>query len=157
MKQLKEYINEKLHVGQYKKHSYKYFPKDKPELVQLIMNRLAKDKNANLNNIDTSKIINMRSLFSSLEPENIDISEWDVSNVEDMNHMFYNCDKFNCDISSWDVSNVQNMNHMFFGCKKFEGKNLDNWDVSKLKYKDLTFEGCENLIDTPDWYQYKER
>ena len=126
MKSLKEIILEKLKIGSKTKViTYSCHPKDKNELIDIIKERLDKDKDANLNDIDVSKIIDMSKLFKGLKPHNIDISEWDVSNVETMDDMFYNCDKFNCDLSKWDVSNVENMNYMFGGCKSL--KNKPSW------------------------------
>ena len=90
MKKLKDIIQERLHINKDTgNHHYNYHPKTKDELKQLV-DKLVKERgyNADLNDIDTSKIINMSYLFyESLF--NGDISQWDVSNVENMNNMFY--------------------------------------------------------------------
>ena len=87
MKNLNNYILEKLNIKDIK-HQYNYFPKTRGELRQILEERLKEDKNANLNDIDVSKITNMSCLFSDLDPHNIDISKWDVSNVTNMGSMF---------------------------------------------------------------------
>ena len=96
MKNLKDIILERLHITK-KTSIYNYFPKTKEELVKILEERLAKDKNADLNDIDVSKITDMSYMLYGLNPHNIDISNWDVSNVTDMHQMFYGCYEFNSD------------------------------------------------------------
>ena len=114
MQQINKYIQERLHINKDIK-SYNYHPKDKSELKELI-DKLIKERGneADLNDIDTSEIKDMDSLFHKSE-FNGDISEWDVSNVENMRCMFYDSEFTgeNGDISNWDVSKVVDMNYMF--------------------------------------------
>ena len=176
MKHLNTYITEyiikkKLDTPIDSEDHYKYFPKTKSELIEIIKN-LLNDNQTNLNIIDVSKITDMSELFDkinqSIEISNIDISGWDVSNVTNMRYMFFGCSKFNCDLSSWNVSNVEditgmfincvnlnsdfsnwnmhnvtNMKYMFYGCKKFEGKGLENWDVSNVENMSCMFQNCD--------------
>ena len=116
MKRIEKYITEKFKISKNIK-SYNYYPKNRDELKDLIK-KLIKEKGnkANLNDIDTSNITNMRELFM-YSNFNGDISKWDISNVTDMNNMFFNSD-FNKDISSWDVSNVKDMSCMFKYCPR---------------------------------------
>ena len=132
MNNIKQYIQEKLILNKTIKHiNYTCHPNNWEELREILEERLAKDKNANLNDIDVSHITSMynykknKSLFKGLDPHNIDISEWNVSNVEDMSCMFNGCYKFNCDLSNWDVSNVEDMYYMFDYCKSLTNK--PNW------------------------------
>ena len=114
MKQINKYMLERLHITKDTgNHNYNYHPKTRSELKELV-NKLIKERgnNADLNDIDTSKITDMSQLFSNFRKFNGDISKWDVSNVEDMSYMFYNS-AFNGDISGWDVSNVEDMTSMF--------------------------------------------
>ena len=154
MKNIKDIIQEKLILNKTIK-SYKYHPKDKFELREILEERLAEDKNANLNDIDVSQITDVgytnnqngkefNPLFKGLDPHNIDISKWDVSNIKRMNCMFDGCEHFNCDLSKWDVSNVENMYCMFDGCKHFNC-DLSNWNVRKVKDMRYMFDGCENF------------
>jgi len=140
-------INSKSKIS---KHTYQ--PKDKTELRKIIKKRLEKDKNAYLNDIDVSNIIDMKWLFDKLDPHNIDISEWNMSNVTMTRGMFYKCENFNCDLSNWDVSNIINMRSMFYGCKNFNC-DLSNWNVSNVKIMSWIFEGCTSLKKLPKWYK----
>lgn len=129
---------------------FKYHPKDRDELMELI-ERLVEERgeDADLNDIDTSKITNMSSLFS-YEGFNGDISEWDVSNVKDMSNMF-ECSCFNGDISHWDVSNVKDMTAMFIE-SDFNG-DLSKWDVSNVENMQEMFADCPIEENPPAWYK----
>lgn len=88
MKTLNIYIIENLK----RKSSYKYFPKTKEELKN-ILEQLIKERGneGDFNDIDTSKITDMAEVFYELD-FNGDISQWDVSNVTDMSFMFSSCE-----------------------------------------------------------------
>ena len=117
---------EKLKINSKSKISkYTYHPEDKDELQDLIK-QLIKERGeeADLNDIDTSKITDMSYLFSDtiygygLYNFNGDISGWDVSNVTTMKMMFClsKFDESNGDLANWDVSNVKSMYYMFHLC-----------------------------------------
>ena len=114
MKNLKDIIQERLHINKDISNYYNYHPKTKEELKQLVY-KLIKERgnDADLNDIDTSKITDMSYMFYDSK-FNGDISNWDASKVKDMHSMFYNS-KFNGDISNWDVSKVKNMFLMIYG------------------------------------------
>ena len=98
------------------KHSsnqvYNYHPKTRDEL-KILVDKLIKERGleADLNDIDTSAITDMSSLFT-FSDFNGDISNWNVNNVKDMSYMFA-YSRFNGDISKWDVSNVKDMSCVF--------------------------------------------
>ena len=143
MKTLSQYIQEKLIIkkGKSKSANYKYFPKTKEELKDIILQRIQNEGNkVNLNNVDVSNIADMSNLFENTD-FNGDISGWDVSNVGDMSEMFFNCKSFNQDISKWDVSKVTNMAFMFYMCKNFN-QDISTWDVSKVKFATDIFYKC---------------
>ena len=97
MKSLKSYIQEKLIIKKSNKQSnnYKYFPKTKKELKDIILQRIKAEGNeVDLNDIDVSEITDMSELFRETN-FNGDISKWDVSNVTNMRSMFYLCESFN--------------------------------------------------------------
>ena len=148
MKNLNTYITEKLKIVH---KSYSCAPQTKIELKKIIEERLEKNPNANLNDIDVSGITDMSYLFYGLNPHNIDISQWDVSNVEDMKFMFYRCEYFNSDLSNWDVSNVKYSFCMFEKCLKFNS-DLSNWNVSKIYDMDDMFFDCRSMAKLPTWY-----
>ena len=113
MEKLSKFIIERLKLSKNDKpQEYNYHPKTKDELQKLVDKLIIERGNdADLNDIDTSKITNMSFLFDSSK-FNGDISKWNVCNVKDMTCMFYDSD-FNGDISNWDVSNVETMKYMF--------------------------------------------
>ena len=117
MKQLIDIIQEKLKINKNTEiNSYGYYPEDNYELRDIIETLLKeRGENANLNDIDTSKIKYMHNLFCDLDPHNIDISEWDVSNVVDMRCMFLNCRFLNCNLDNWNVRKDVIMGNMFLG------------------------------------------
>ena len=148
MKTINDYIIEKFKINSksINKNQYSCQPENTEELCKILEERLEKDKDADLNDIDVSKITDMSMLFSepektSLDPHNIKIDQWNVSNVKDMSEMFYNCHNFNCNISDWDISNVEMMNYTFYGCENFDC-DLSSWNVSnKVKRWNNVFGG----------------
>ena len=181
------YITEKLVIGN-NLEGYYYHPKDKNALIECIKDKIekeglgTKDKPLDLNDIDTSEIINMGELFDIDNKElrdlsingYFDISNWDVSNVKTMYYMFCNSN-FNGDISNWDVSNVEDMSGMFelsefngnisdwnvskvknmeymFSDSKFNG-NLSKWNVKNVEEMYGMFQGCHSLKNKPAWYK----
>ncbi|MBQ3414753.1 MAG: BspA family leucine-rich repeat surface protein [Clostridia bacterium] len=153
MKQINTYISEKLHLNKDFEPKYKYHPSGRLALRRIVIQLIKeRGKDADLNDIDTSKVERMFSIFSDLDPHNINISEWNVSNVKDMRAMFYGCKNFNCDISKWDVSKVQDMSVMFLGCEKFDC-DLENWKVNAPRNMQYgAFDKCESL-KIPSWYK----
>ena len=124
MKQINKYIVERLHNNKDISNYYNYHPKTRDELKELV-DKLIKERGdeADLNDIDTSKITDMSKLFY-VSSFNGYISNWDVSNVENMDSMFMSS-KFNGDISNWDVSNVKDMGAIFY--KSPLEKNPPKW------------------------------
>ena len=162
MRSLNSYITEKFQVSKDNIRKYAYTPKDKDELIECIREKIDKEglgtkyKPLDLNDIDTSNIIDMSYLFDPKyghlkELSDIgyfDISYWDVSNVRDMHAMFRNS-KFNGDISSWDVSKVKNMQMMFK--QSTFNNNISDWDVSNVKNMDLMFAVSDFDGDIHNW------
>ena len=157
MKALKDFIDEAFRINKDTKvkNEYNYHPKTKKELRELIEKLLDECGNdADLNDIDVSKITDMKGLFNDLDIHNIDISEWDVSNVTNMMGMFYKCENFNCDLSKWNVSKVTDMFGVFYKCENFDS-DLSNWDVSKVTDMRNMFFKCNSLQNIPRWYENK--
>ena len=161
MKQIKDYILEKFQITKDSKSPYSCYPKDKDELRKILEERLAKDKDADLNDIDVSQITDMAyvshngyyGLFFGLDPHNIKIDFWDTSIVKDISFMFYGCENFNCNLGNWDVSNVKDMHYMFYKCNKFKGEGLENWNPVNCKDMDWMFDGCDSLKNIPSWHK----
>ena len=150
------FMLEKLKIGTDTKISkHKYHPKNLNELKNIIKN-LVKERgwNANLNDIDTSKITSMFFLFTyDLKEFDGNISDWNVSNVESFEAMFYNS-KFsgnNSDISHWDVSNANCLACMFER-SAFDKKNqIENWDV-KANDTEGMFHASPLEKNPPRWF-----
>ena len=91
MKQINKYIQERLHINKDTgNRHYNYHPKTRDELEELV-GKLIKERgnDADLNDIDTSKITDMNYMFYTSK-FNGDISDWDISKVKNMYNMFYN-------------------------------------------------------------------
>ena len=103
-----------------KKHRRGYKPKDKDTLKELLerMIKMRGDE-GDFNDIDTSDIESMESLFLFNKTFNGDITGWNVSNVRNMSGMFWGAKSFNQDISKWEFPNVENMSNMFSYAKSF--------------------------------------
>ena len=152
MKSLINYVIEQKNTKLQQK-LYKYTPKTKKELYDLIRKRIKEEgNNVNLNDIDISEIDSISWLFENLKDFNGDISEWNVSNVKDMSYTFRMCENFNCNLSNWDVSNVTNLSGMFAFCESFEGIGLNKWDISNAKDTNNMFYDCKKFnTDISNW------
>ena len=164
MRRLEEFILEKLKIN---KPKTKYAPKDKQELIDIIIADIESNgPTCSLNTIDVSNITDMSYLFRggdkdkyfgghpTLSKFNGDISNWDVSNVTNMQGMFDDC-KYsgnNGDISDWDVSSVKDMEYMFYNNSNFNG-DISDWDVSNVKYMGNMFVKSPLANNMPAWYK----
>ena len=161
MRKLEEFILEKLKI---KKIETNYKPKNKEELVKLIIEEIETNgPECSLNNIDVSNITDMSYLFMGGDPLKYlhghpvlsgfdgDISEWNVSNVTDMKYMFDECQYTgkNGDISDWKVSKVNDMEGMFAD-SKYNG-DLSNWDVSNVTNMFGVFYNSKFNGDISNW------
>ena len=153
MIKINDFIQEKLKLNKdIKVDEYTCHPKDRFELSDILKERLKEDKNADLNDIDISKLSSLNFLFKGLDPHNIKIDQWNTSNIKHMQGVFMGCKNFDCDLSNWDVSNVEDMYGTFYGCKKFKGEGLENWKVKAINTIQ-TFEGCYSIKKIPSWYE----
>ena len=148
MKTLQNYITEKILINKNSKIEYIYHPETKDELKDIIKQKIKSEGNdCNLNDIDTSNITDMSSLFEYSD-FNGDISRWNVSNVTNMNDMF-RYSEFNGDISNWNVSNVKNTVRMF-SSSKFDG-DISNWNVSNIEDMNMMFYETVFNKDISNW------
>ena len=148
---------------------FNYHPKTKEDLIDCIKDKIkkeglgTKDNPLDLNDIDTSEIKDMSSLFNAedglIDAEDgqlqelakngyFDISQWDVSNVKDMSNLFL-YSEFNGDISNWDVSNVEEM-FAIFRHSNFNG-DISQWDVSNVKDMGAMFKYSKFNGDISNW------
>ena len=83
------------------------------------------------NNIVTTLMTDMSSMFYLSSTFNQLIESWDTSNVTDMQTMFYGAIAFNQPINSWDTSKVTNMIYMFGSASVFN-RPLNSWNTSNV-------------------------
>ena len=82
-------------------------------------------------NIVTTRVTCMASLFQSQGSFNGDISHWDTAAVTNMSNMFAYAEAFNGDIGSWDTSSVTNMFGAFSRATAFN-QDIRNWNTSAV-------------------------
>jgi len=109
--------------------------KDTPRLLYVTsmkwMFGYAKLFNSNINNWNTSKVIDMDYMFFEAESFDQPLDNWDVSNVRTMYIMFSYAKNFNQNINNWDTSHVINIRGIFYGAESFN-QPLNNWDTSHV-------------------------
>lgn len=127
----KTIIGDNIDIG-----DYTYFNDKRTVAVDRELLEKMASEGRNIENVCTSLITDMSSLFSKSQ-FNQDISSWDVSNVTDMSNMFSNNNAFNQEISYWDVSNVTNMDSMFLASKFY--KDISSWCVQNIPITPIDF------------------
>lgn len=93
--------------------------------------------------LDTSKVTNMRHMFSKCEKVTyLDVTNFDTSKVTNMTGMFFYCQKLSSlDVRSFDTSNVMYMNDMF-NWTNFKTIDLSNFDTSNVTHMERMFDYC---------------
>ena len=115
-----------------KKHRRGYKPKNINDLKELLERMIeVRGDEGDFNDIDTSNIESMESLFLFNETFNGDITGWNVSSVISMDGMFYGAKSFNQPIGNWKFPKVENMSCMFYDAESF------NQDISKWKFPNV--------------------
>ena len=100
--------------GKYHERGYK--PINTPSLRKLLERMIeVRGDEGDFNDIDTSEIESMESLFEGNETFNGNITGWKFPKVKYMGFMFCNATSFNQDISKWNIKNVDASN-MFKNC-----------------------------------------
>ena len=122
-----------------KKHKRGYKPKDKDTLKKLLKRMIeVRGDEGDFNDIDTSNIESMESLFNDNKTFNGDITGWNVSSVIDMSGMFCRASSFNQPIGNWDVSSVIYMNNMFYSAKSFN-QPIGDWKFPNVEKMNSMF------------------
>ena len=122
-----------------KKHRKGYKPKYINDLKKLLKRMIeVRGDEGDFNDIDTSDIVSMESLFDYNETFNGDITGWNVSSVRNMSNIFYNAKSFNQDISKWNVSGVIYMYGMFWGASSFN-QPIGDWEFPNVTDMSMCF------------------
>ena len=113
-------------------HKRGYKPEDRDTLKELLERMIeVRGDEGNFNDIDTSDIKSMVSLFQFNSTFNGDITGWSVSKVIDMSGMFYCAKSFNQDISKWEFPNLINMSFMFSYAESFN-QPIGDWKFPNI-------------------------
>ena len=96
------------------------------------------------NNIVTTLMTDMSSIFYGAPAFNQPIGSWDTSNVTNMYAMFFGATVFNQPIDSWDTSSVTNMDRMFVDATAFN-KPMDSWNTSSVTNMNFMFSSASSF------------
>ena len=158
MKQLNNFINEKLKISSKSKiNQYNYFPKNKNELISILFKRKINlqdnnDYKLDCSDIDVSEIEDLSELFREEDYKEINISGWNLNKCKTLKSMFYGCRYLERVIGfdSLDISNVEDLSFIFSRCKNLINiGDLSNWDV-KDKNLAYAFQMCSKLKSIGD-------
>lgn len=99
------------------------------------------------NNIDTSKVTEMISMFNRCRKiTTLNLSNFDTSNTTDMKYMFYECNNIlNLDLTNFDTSNVTSFEYMFYECRMLKNLNLTSFNTSNVTSLNYMFFNCNSL------------
>ncbi|MDE5654931.1 MAG: DUF285 domain-containing protein [Clostridia bacterium] len=99
-----------------------------------------------LSKIDTSRTVDMSSLFYYCDVTSLDLSGFDTSVVTDMSEMFYYCEKLTAiDVSGFNTSRVTNMSEMFCRCYVLTSLDLSTFDTAGVTNMSGMFKDTEAL------------
>lgn len=108
-----------------------------------------------LDNIDTSKVTNMRGMFYASKITSLDLSTWNTSSVTDMSYMF--TDMFSDGNDGLlnvggkfaaNSKNVKDMTYMFNGCAGLSKiKGIENLNTTSVISMENMFHGDYNLTE----------
>lgn len=106
--------------------------------------------NLNVSTFATSKVRSMAGMFGECHSlTNLNVSTFDTSKVTNMFSMFGNCNSLtSLDVSNFNTSNVTTMHSMFVDCDNLRNLNLGYFDTSKVTNTYNMFAECPYLITT---------
>src|SRR5574344_58960 len=105
-------------------------------------------KSLDLSNFNTKKVTTMKGMFNYCEKlDSLDLSSFDTSKVTDMSEMFCECySLYSLALSSFDTSNTTDMTFMFYACG-FKSLDISNFDFSAVTDVSYMFQWCSSLTD----------
>ena len=90
---------------------------------------------------NTSRVTNMRSMFSGCGATCLNLSSFNTENVTNMSGMFYGCYAMSLDLSSFNNENVTNMSYMFSYCRA-TSLNLSSFNTENVTNMSSMFSVC---------------
>ena len=127
--------------------------------IELSKRNESEMKEVCFNNVDTSHVTNMGSMFDHCKQLiKLDLSNFDTSNVTIMHSMFEGCSKLeHLDLSTFDTQNVVDMSEMFSCCRNLKELDLSSFDTSNVMSMFQMFDGCKQLksLDLSRFNTYK--
>ena len=97
--------------------------------------------NGDISSWNTAAVTNMSAMFEGASAFNQDIGNWDTAAVTKMSAMFSRALSFNQDIGNWNTSAVTNMSYMFSSAIAFN-PNIGSWDTSSVTNMNGLFNGA---------------
>ncbi len=94
------------------------------------------------NNIDTSNVTKMNSMFSGAKAFNQPLDNFNTDNVTNMVAMFGGAKAFNQPLDNFNTDNVTNMGSMFDGAEAFN-QPLDNFNTDNVTIMSFMFDGAK--------------
>lgn len=137
-----------------RKKPARYKPTSHSELVSLVQNESIRLSEIDTSKItDMGFLFACNEAFLTCREDFRGIERWDTSKVVDMESMFDGNPFFNADISSWNVSKVRNMSKMFYNASKFN-QSLSRWGdkIRADTKKHSMFLGSKLESNPPRWY-----
>ena len=109
--------------------------------------RIKNIQDMDLSNFDTSKVTNMRTMFSGMSKlTTLNLSNFDTSNVTNMFYMFSSMPSLTTlNLSSFDTSKVTSMDSMFRGMSSLATLDLSSFHTPQVKNMRYMFYGMSSL------------
>ena len=100
-----------------------------------------------LNGFDTSRVINMNSMFYNCQSlTDLDLSGFDTSRATNMQDMFAGCVSLtHLDLKHFNTSNVIDMSWMFYRCSGLTSLDLSGFNTAKATDIRSMFEDCKRM------------
>ncbi|MBR1453459.1 MAG: BspA family leucine-rich repeat surface protein, partial [Lachnospiraceae bacterium] len=99
-----------------------------------------------LTSFDTSTVSNMKSMFKGMKSlTTLDITNFDTSKVTDMSHMFEDVESLSSlDLTRVVTGEVKDMSYMFKGMKNISSLELVDFNTEKVENMSFMFSGMTN-------------
>ena len=101
-----------------------------------------------LSKFDTSKVFDMRDMFTQCQFASLDLSSFNTGLVIYMEMMFSDCSNLTeLDLSSFNTSSVVSMGGMFYNCSALRALDLSSFNTSSVVNMNAMFYNCSSLTE----------